>query len=273
MVNAGLISMVQERLEEKGRISVERGLCHGSVFLDEGRVVHAETNHSQGIHAFFSMFLWEDSFISWHPEIDAPLCTLGSSAVDLLIQLAQLEDSGQLSEATLAILFPDSVITGIHHDFSQCRILLHSTNLDLPELDVKLVKGDYILGSSPDCDVVIEHPTISRKHCVVGFGSTQIRVIDLGSSNGTFINGTLISESMLNPGDHLRLGEMEFEVILKMARHWNEEGDLSRKTDLIPVPQVLSTGMQSGKVTQPIRFQDFAGKSGHKSLVRQLFGK
>src|SRR5690606_15948672 len=56
---------------------------------------------------------------------------------------------------------------------------------------------------------------VSRHHCVFKMDEYTVRVRDLGSTNGTFVNGErLRGEVMLNTGDKVRVGTLEFEVVI-----------------------------------------------------------
>ncbi|MEX2500386.1 MAG: sigma 54-interacting transcriptional regulator [Wenzhouxiangellaceae bacterium] len=69
------------------------------------------------------------------------------------------------------------------------QILLIESGRCLP-----LAPGDQILGSDSRCAIRIEHPTVSRKHARLNVGENHVRVEDAGSSNGTRIEGRLISQ-------------------------------------------------------------------------------
>lgn len=72
--------------------------------------------------------------------------------------------------------------------------------------------GDVFLGRGQECDVVIAHPEISRKHCKLHLGNGACRIEDLKSRWGTKINGTLLTEpAELPEGSEIALGP----VVLK----------------------------------------------------------
>jgi len=73
----------------------------------------------------------------------------------------------------------------------------------------KLVKDHSIIGRSPDCDIVIpeRYSKVSKKHCSITRTMYSIDLIDLGSSNGTFLNSRAIeNSSSLQRGHILSLG-------------------------------------------------------------------
>jgi hypothetical protein len=70
-----------------------------------------------------------------------------------------------------------------------------------------------VLGRSPDCQVVIDHPSVSRAHARIDAGADgEHAIADLGSSNGTFVNGARVERATLRDGDVLRLGDCAFRV-------------------------------------------------------------
>lgn len=66
------------------------------------------------------------------------------------------------------------------------------------------------IGRSPDNDIRVAKSAVSRKHAKVVFGPQGYTVIDLGSENGTFVNGERISEKLLKNGDRILIGPTEF---------------------------------------------------------------
>jgi pSer/pThr/pTyr-binding forkhead associated (FHA) protein len=70
-----------------------------------------------------------------------------------------------------------------------------------------------VVGRDPECDRLIDDPAASRRHCAFTLRQGRIWVEDLGSLNGTFLNGTrLHSAQPLAAGDRLNLGRLPFQV-------------------------------------------------------------
>ncbi len=67
-------------------------------------------------------------------------------------------------------------------------------------------------GRSPENDFTVEHPTISSHHCEILLGDNRLFLRDFGSTNGTFVAGSLIREVELEAGQIFRMGEVEFLV-------------------------------------------------------------
>ncbi len=78
--------------------------------------------------------------------------------------------------------------------------------------DFPLSEPETILGRRQDCHLRIPTKDVSRQHCALMIDHETLTAKDLGSSNGTFVNGKRIAEAELEPGDRLRLGPVTFVV-------------------------------------------------------------
>ncbi len=76
---------------------------------------------------------------------------------------------------------------------------------------VLLVRGCHTVGRSQTCDLVLADPGVSREHARVERGPGGVEVVDLGSTNGTFVNGRKVTRCRLHPGDRLQLGGVILE--------------------------------------------------------------
>ncbi|HSC29774.1 MAG TPA: FHA domain-containing protein [Vicinamibacterales bacterium] len=68
------------------------------------------------------------------------------------------------------------------------------------------------IGRAPRADFIVEATLVSRLHCRLTAGAAELEVVDLDSTNGTYINGQRVARSSLRNGDRLSVGEVEFVV-------------------------------------------------------------
>jgi len=75
--------------------------------------------------------------------------------------------------------------------------------------EFQLIKDDILMGRGDDCDLTLEHQEISRRHARLSRVGEEILLTDLGSSNGTFVDGQPLTPNMpvaLSPGQLIMIG-------------------------------------------------------------------
>ena len=81
-----------------------------------------------------------------------------------------------------------------------------------------LENGINHIGRDPTCAVCIPRDEVSRKHAVVTVEESSIKIRDLGSSNGTYVNGKLTKESKIQDGDIVNIGKtLRFVVSVRKS--------------------------------------------------------
>lgn len=75
------------------------------------------------------------------------------------------------------------------------------------------VMSQQVIGRQADCDISIPSEEISRRHAQVRPTPIGLHVEDLGSSNGTFINGKRVQDGLLKAGEELRLDNIRFLLV------------------------------------------------------------
>ncbi len=78
---------------------------------------------------------------------------------------------------------------------------------------VPLLKPELTVGRRPSCDIILDFENVSGKHCKLRYGNQVWHVRDLGSSNGTKINGAAITtEHSIMPDDELSIASHIFTI-------------------------------------------------------------
>ena len=91
---------------------------------------------------------------------------------------------------------------------------LQSTDPDSPEFVFRLLPGSLkTMGRAPRADFIVDISLVSRVHCRFTLSdANELRVEDLGSTNGTFVNGEKVVQTTLKNGDKVTVGRVEFVV-------------------------------------------------------------
>jgi type II secretory pathway predicted ATPase ExeA len=89
------------------------------------------------------------------------------------------------------------------------RLLIRCPNL--PHRELPLRPGRFMVGRSATTDICLPNASVSRRHILLIDSGDEIQVLDLGSTNGTYVGAERISETTLASGTVLRLGSCEIE--------------------------------------------------------------
>jgi serine/threonine protein kinase len=135
---------------------------------------------------------------------------------------AQIPPEPEPGEAALQALSPPAeagkgwrnrirgLVRGSTQDEKEAEKITKKFILRLQTKPVKIfhLDGDHlIIGRSPDCQITIEDMNVSRRHAELLLASQGYRIQDLGSKNGTFLNGKQVTGGIsLSPGDEVMLG-------------------------------------------------------------------
>ena len=77
---------------------------------------------------------------------------------------------------------------------------------------IYLTKTSTVLGRADTSDVVVDNSDVSSRHCILDIQTRGVFILDLDSTNGTFVNGALVRDGYLNPGDRIELGPVMYVI-------------------------------------------------------------
>jgi pSer/pThr/pTyr-binding forkhead associated (FHA) protein len=73
-------------------------------------------------------------------------------------------------------------------------------------------KDLMLVGRKDDCDIQLDHKSVSKQHCVIVKTDGLLLLRDLGSTNGTRVNGQRVRRAALLPNDQLNIASLRFKV-------------------------------------------------------------
>lgn len=77
---------------------------------------------------------------------------------------------------------------------------------------IPLLKKTLLIGRRGPCDIALNFPNVSSRHCRLELRNGYWHVTDVGSTNGIKVNGNRCSEKFLMPGDELTIAKHRYEV-------------------------------------------------------------
>jgi hypothetical protein len=196
------------RLEQKrdqGCLLVSKGSELIQIYVQDGFVIRASSRTKEGESAIDLALHLVDASHTWLGGVQPP--TTGKN-----IRLSILELTVKHGDVTKPKMIETSRLMDVEKKESEARFKYFLVPRDKPTEKVYLRKNSTVIGRDNTADVVIDNSDVSWRHCLLDIQTRGVSVLDLNSTNGTFVNGILIRDCNLNPGDHLELGPYMFTI-------------------------------------------------------------
>jgi pSer/pThr/pTyr-binding forkhead associated (FHA) protein len=78
---------------------------------------------------------------------------------------------------------------------------------------VMISRPVILIGRHTECDVRLDSPQVSRRHCCLAMAYDRLVIRDLGSSNGVRVNGRIVDEAQLQPGDEVAIAHLLYRLV------------------------------------------------------------
>lgn len=123
-------------------------------------------------------------------------------------------DSVRMGNTTVNVQFPETTIPPLSDELGSTGLVLHVQVAGRVD-EMALTKGELSLGRADDNDVILEGRLVSGHHTQLRFGKARWQVMDLGSLNGTLLNGRPLARRVSTPfraGDTIQITDYTFCV-------------------------------------------------------------
>ena len=91
-------------------------------------------------------------------------------------------------------------------------VLATDAGAELP-FTFRILPGNVkTIGRATRADFIVDAPLVSRLHCRLSAGASELEVVDLESTNGTYVNGKRIDRATLRSGDMLGVGRVALTI-------------------------------------------------------------
>ena len=139
---------------------------------------------------------------------------LQSELAELAREYAEEQRYSFLGPVSVTLQLDDDLDTGLFRVTSEAKAAVTSRNRGSAFTNATLVaaggeyplaKGTTRIGRGADADIRIDDPGVSRHHCDIVIGADAV-IRDLGSTNGTYVDGVQVAEKVLRDGSVIRVG-------------------------------------------------------------------
>jgi len=197
-----------------GQFHLRSGSYAGQVFLANGLAVYAETQSQAGESAFLELLSWPDITYTWVDNHRAPAVNMSHTVQDILVRHIMME--GTTRVRTGQIKFDPTQSKKLNT--SETRTITSTNNFFILSLEIQsteitpftfVIKSNQVrVGREQDNDLPIMDTSVSRRHALLVAAQDALLVRDLGSKNGTSIDGQPISQGIARAGQIITLGEV-----------------------------------------------------------------
>lgn len=110
---------------------------------------------------------------------------------------------------------------------------------------IEIVKDMTLLGRGEECDVRLDHKSVSKLHCVLVKTDGLLLLRDLGSTNGTRVNGTRVRRAVLLPNDRVSIANHHYRALFGVALE-ESAPDCTQAIDPRDLAEVVERGPGAG---------------------------
>lgn len=209
---------------ETGELEMSNGECLGTLFLRHGEVVEAVCARRQvtGMDASLCLMCMREGRCRYRRAHHAHPNVIHEPTAALLLDAARWTDEGKrLCRMDRAPRLE------VHAEW----VLL--IDFGAEGRAVPLEQSKTRIGRGGDCDVVILMVSVSRRHAEIEVDGEKVILRDLGSTNGTLVNGRPIWEAHITPDDEVRFGNVRARLVTKA------DAMALRETEHLPVTSVV----------------------------------
>lgn len=183
---------------EKGCLLVFNAQEAIHLFVDNGVIIHAAAGKIEGAQALDRAFQLKGSSYGWIQGAEP-------AVRDLEMDMHEYMHKNSIG---LDQRFGKTIRMALPTDRKEKKLEAHYYFIpeESPTFKLKVKKVTNVVGREGTCDVYVESNQVSRRHCLLQVTERGLLVKDLESTNGTFVNGSPMTDGYINEGDRLGLG-------------------------------------------------------------------
>jgi hypothetical protein len=193
----------------QGCLLVSKAVTLIQLYVQDGFLIRANSNTKEGPDAVEQAIHLKEATFTWVRGVQPP-----NPAKNLHIALVELTSkfgtANQPKMVATGKLTVDPRAQRERETEAKFKYFLVAENK--PTEKLYLTKTSTVLGRDPTADLFVDNADISWRHALLDIQASGVSVLDLNSTNGTYVNNKLVQNAHLNPGDRLELGPCLYTV-------------------------------------------------------------
>ena len=190
---------------EQGCLLASKGTELIHIYVQDGFVIRAFSGVREGHEAVEQALHLADASYTWLRGVQPP-----NPNKNIYLSIREFTvKHGNINKNKVA---ETSRVVGVAKKESESKFKYFLVPQEKPTDKLFLTKTSTVLGRDKMSDLVIDNSDVSWRHCLLDIQARGVFILDLDSTNGTFVNGILVRDGYLNPGDRIELGPCMFVV-------------------------------------------------------------
>jgi pSer/pThr/pTyr-binding forkhead associated (FHA) protein len=199
-----------------GQITFRSGASYGYVFLQHGQVLHAMCGTVEGEEAVYLMLSWPAGSYTLDEDILPHKRTINMTWEQLLFEGARRADVGNIAPNPTTPVTTANPLTSTRMKDNQPKLIIAAEGHAPVTFELE---HEYTrVGRAEDNELMLPDGSVSSRHCIFVLSGADVVLRDLNSSNGTYVNGEQISETVLRPGDNIQVGVIDIKFVPGVRR-------------------------------------------------------
>ena len=190
---------------EQGCLLASKGAELIHIYVQDGFVIRAYSGVKEGEEAVDQALHLANASFTWLRDVQPP-----NPKKNIYLSVRELTvKHGNINKPNMV---ETSRVSGVEKKERESKFKYFLVPQEKPTEKLFLTKTSTVLGRDKTSDLVIDNSDVSWRHCLLDIQARGVFILDLDSTNGTFVNGILVRDGYLNPGDRIELGPCMFTV-------------------------------------------------------------
>lgn len=191
--------------KQQGCLLVSKGAELVHIYVQDGFVIRAYGSLKEGPEAVEQAIHLKESSYTWLKGLQPPNPVKNThiSIVELTAKFGSIAQPKMIATGRLG---------AVEKKEPESRYKYFLVPGDRPTEKLYLTKTSTVMGRDPTSDLFIDNTDVSWRHCLLDIQASGLSILDLNSTNGTYLNGKLVQNAHVQHGDKIELGPCLFTV-------------------------------------------------------------